>query len=483
MNMDKTSNQFWNNLINYPNNTALIDTETRNSYTYSEINLSAEEISVKLNLPNKGLIFLFTQNNHESVVLYLASLKSGNAVLLLDEKLNDEIRVNLINTYNPEFLISSSKTQPNNYKLQFNIFSLNVYKNKDLSQSKIFPDLAVLLSTSGTTGSPKLVRLTYRNIQSNADSISEYLQIDSDEKPITTLPFSYSYGFSIINSHLFKGASIILTDRTVFFKDFWNLFNEYKCTSFAGVPYTYTMLKRTGFNKLNLPTLKTMTQAGGKLSEEFIRHFQQNAEDKGIDFYVMYGQTEAAPRISYVPPAKLKNKIGSIGISIPRGELKIVKDGNEINSPNINGEIVYKGENVMLGYAENRNDLKKGDELNGILYTGDLGYKDVDGYFYVTGRIKRFIKLFGLRINLDEVQKMIENHFGISAVCAGKDELLKILIQTDDHLMEINVKNEVLKFYKINFKSVVVKSTNHIPTSNTGKYDYKMINRMFDELD
>jgi long-chain acyl-CoA synthetase len=478
--MIKNSNPFWNNLKYYFNNIALIDTTNNKSYTYGGLNSAAENAAENLNLSNKGLIFLFTQNNYNSVVLYLAALKSGNAVLLLDEKLNDEIRINLINKYSPEFLITSSSIKPINYNLKSNILDLNIYKINDLSQSKIFPDLAVLLSTSGTTGSPKLVRLTYKNIQSNSNSITEYLKIGSSERPITTLPISYSYGFSIINSHLLKGATIILTDKTVYFRDFWNLFNDYKCTSFAGVPYTYTMLKRINFYKINLPTLKTMTQAGGKLSEEFIRYFQQYASDRGINFYVMYGQTEAAPRISYVPPEKLKDKIGSIGISIPDGELKIVNEGKDINTPNVNGEIVYKGENVMLGYAETRYDLKKGDELNGVLFTGDLGYKDADGFFYLTGRMKRFIKLFGLRINLDEVQKMIENHFRISTVCTGKDELLKILIQTDDHRIEVNVKNKVLTLYKLNFKSVVVKSTNHIPTANTGKYDYKMIEEMFD---
>jgi acyl-CoA synthetase (AMP-forming)/AMP-acid ligase II len=240
------------------------------------------------------------------------------------------------------------------------------------------------------------------------------------------------------------------------------------------------MLKRINFDKIKLPTLRTMTQAGGKLSEEFIRHFNSYALEKQIKFYVMYGQTEATARISYVPTQKLSEKIGSIGISIPGGELKIINDGVVVTTPKEIGEIVYKGDNVMMGYAENRNDLSKADELNGLLYTGDLGYKDEDGFFYVTGRMKRFIKIFGLRINLDEVQKMIENHFGISAACTGKDDLLKILVHSDDHLAEVKVKNEVLKMYKLNFKSVVVIPTDQIPTNSSGKYDYAKINEMFE---
>ena len=384
-------------------------------------------------------------------------------VLLLDEKLNDEIRNGLIENYKPDFIISSNEIIPELYSLSFKYESLNFIKRTESNSVNIFPELSVLLSTSGTTGSPKLVRLAYKNIQSNAESIAEYLKIDENERPITTLPINYSFGLSVINSHLLKGATIVLTEKTVFFRDFWNLFNEHECTSFAGVPYTYTMLKRIGFDKIEVPTLKYFTQAGGKLSEEFIKQFNEYALEKKVKFYVMYGQTEATARITYVPPEKLSDKIGSIGISIPGGDLKIVNDGKEVSNPDEVGEIVYQGDNVMLGYAETKEDLSKGDELQGVLYTGDLGYKDADGFFYVTGRMKRFIKIFGLRINLDEVQKMIENHFKISVACTGKDELLKILVHSDDHLTEVKVKEEVMKMYKLSFKSLVVKSTYRNP--------------------
>ncbi len=474
----KLEKYFWNNLNSFSNNNAFVDTLINKSFTYAELESKSQVLAEKLKLPVKGMIFLFTTNNSESIISYIAALKSGNAVLLLDEKLNEEIRNDLTENYKPDFIVSSSKNDSLNYSLSFKYESLNFLRRTENNSINIFQDLSVLLSTSGTTGSPKLVRLAYRNIQSNAESIAEYLQIDNTERPITTLPINYSYGLSVINSHFLKGATIVLTEKTVFFRDFWNLFNEYKCTSFAGVPYTYTMLKRIGFDKIELPTLKYFTQAGGKLSEEFIKHFNDYSIEKKVKFYVMYGQTEATARITYVPPERLNDKIGSIGISIPNGELKIMNDGNEIINSKDVGEIVYKGNNVMLGYAEIRDDLSKGDELNGMLSTGDLGYIDEDGFFYVTGRMKRFIKIFGLRINLDEVQKMIENHFKISVACTGKDELLKILVHSDNHLTE--VKEEVMKMYKLSFKSLVVKSTDQIPTNSSGKYDYKKINEMFD---
>ena len=457
--MTKISNYFWNNLKTFSSNTALVETAINKSITYEELENESQALAEKLKFSVKGLIFLFTTNNSESIISYIAALKSGNAVLLLDEKLNDEIRNGLIENYKPDFIISSNEIIPELYSLSFKYESLNFIKRTESNSINIFPELSVLLSTSGTTGSPKLVRLAYKNIQSNAESIAEYLQIDENERPITTLPINYSFGLSVVNSHLLKGATIVLTEKTVFFRDFWNLFNENKCTSFAGVPYTYTMLKRIGFDKIEVPTLKYFTQAGGKLSEEFIKQFNEYALEKKVKFYVMYGQTEATARITYVPPEQLSDKIGSIGISIPGGDLKIVNDGKEVSNPDEVGEIVYQGDNVMLGYAETKEDLSKGDELKGVLYTGDLGYKDADGFFYVTGRMKRFIKIFGLRINLDEVQKMIENHFKISVACTGKDELLKILVHSDDHRTEVKVKEEVMKMYKLSFKSLVVKST------------------------
>lgn len=478
--MKTTSNYFWQNLKYFSDKIALIDTAEGNSVTYNALDIASDDIASRLKLSKKGLIFLFTTNNTESIISYAAVLKSGNAVLLLDEKLNEEIRIELINNYKPDFIITSSEFIHADYTKDYKYPVLKFYRRNKILVNDIHDGLSVLLSTSGTTGSPKLVRLSYKNIQSNAESIAEYLKIDESERPITTLPFSYSYGLSVINSHLLKGASIVLTEKTVFFRDFWNLFNELNCTSFAGVPYTYTMLKRINFTKLELPTLKYMTQAGGKLGDELIRHFNDFALEKNFKFYVMYGQTEATARITYVPPEILSSKIGSIGISIPGGKLKIMKNGNEIMTPNEPGEIVYTGNNVMMGYANTRKDLSAGDELNGTLFTGDLGYKDADGFFYVTGRMRRFIKIFGLRINLDDVQKMIENHFSISAACTGTDDLLKILIHSDESNSEIKVKNEVMKMYKLNFNSLVVKSTNKIPTTNSGKYDYKKINELFE---
>ena len=468
---------FWDSLKQHSEDLAVIDTGANTQYTFGEIDSAALNLASNLKLPEKGLIFLFTQNNYESTVAYLAALKSGNAVCLFDDKLNREFRLNLINIYNPEFIITSSKTKIKNFKLQSVFLSLAVYKCTSLTLKNISPDLALLLSTSGTTGSPKLVRLSYVNIQSNAEAIAEYLRIDRSERPISSLPLSYSYGLSVLNSHLLKGASILLTDKTFVIRDFWKTFNDYLCTSFAGVPYTYQLLKKTNFHKINLPSLKYLTQAGGALDRDTFEYFLDYAEQKNILFYTMYGQTEASPRISFVPPENCREKIGSIGISIPGGSISLFKDKELVSQPFINGEIIYSGKNVMLGYAANRNDLEKGDEMNGVLTTGDIGYRDNDGYYFLTGRIKRFIKVFGSRLNLDDAEKLLETRFKKTVACVGEENKLIIFIEGGDNAInEKDIKNYLVRMYRIYPWTISVNYLKEINFTSTGKKDYSKLN-------
>lgn len=475
-------NHFWLNLKSYTENVALIDASTGVVKNYSQLEDDVSCISDLLKLKKKCLIFLYTTNSYECIVTYLAALRSNNSILLLDEKLNQDIRNNLNFTYKPQLIITSNKEQSNLYDKQILLGNVFLYKRKNYSNDLIHPNLAVLLSTSGTTGSPKLVRLSYDNIQANAKSIAEYLPIDEKERPITSLSMSYSYGLSVINSHLLKGSSIVLTDKSIVFKDFWQIFNQYFCTSFAGVPYTYQILKRTGFDTMDLPTLKYMTQAGGRLSEEFIKYFLEYAEKNSKKFFVMYGQTEATARISYVPFEKLKNKIGSIGISIPDGNINLYNHSREIKQSDVVGEIVYSGPNVMMGYAEKRLDLQKDDELNGELRTGDLAYKDQDGYYFIIGRMKRFIKIFGLRINLDEVEKMLQNNFHIPVACIGKDDILKIVILNSDKEYTKQIKNKILEFYRLSHGSFTISLIEKIPANSSGKYDYSRIQEILDKV-
>ncbi len=471
---------FWNFENIEPNKIALIDDDSGDFYSYLELNKKIDELVNQLKFSSKKLIFSFCDNSAKSIIFYLSVLRSCDAIFLANSKMDSELKKRLISIYQPDIIFSVEEInfELTSYEKIFLENKFYFYKTKNTNNISVHKDLAVLLSTSGTTGSPKLVKLSYKNIQANAESISEYLNITESEKPITSLPMSYSFGLSVINSHLLKGATILCSNKSMVMREFWSTFNLQKCTSFSGVPYNYQMLQRLKFDKMDLPTLKTMTQAGGRLSEEFIKYFYDAAINKKIKFFVMYGQTEATARISYVPFENLGNKIGSIGIPIPGGKIKIFSDSEEISSPNEQGELVYFGDNVMMGYAESREDLSEGDLLKGELHTGDLAYKDTDGFIYITGRLKRFIKLFGLRVNLDEVEKMLENNFSCPAACYGNDDSLKVLLQKRSNHISEAAKKKIIDIYKIHHSVVDVRCVDSIPVTSSGKKDYNLIKEM-----
>lgn len=425
------------------------------TYTYRHLYKKINDIC--FHSTRKELVLLLCENKIEIVAAYLAALRSNHAVMLMSAETNKELLENIATQYQPKWIIGNIDLE--GYQKN----GLTAVSESNLEVS-IHPDLAVLLSTSGTTGSQKFVRLSYDNIQSNAESIAQYLELNADERAVMNLPMSYSYGMSIINSHLQVGASVLLTDESVMAKSFWTFVEEQQATSLAGVPFTYQMLQRIGFMKMNLPHLKTLTQAGGRLSEKLVRAFGEYAEANDKSFYVMYGQTEASPRISYIPPAYVLEKSGSIGIAIPGGELSIAEE---------TGELIYKGANVMMGYAECLADLAKGDECGNVLHTGDTAEVDEDGYFTITGRMKRFIKLFGLRINLDDVEKKLEERYQIPLACTGNDDKLIVAVESDEYIEEMKVKiEEIYKLHKTAFRIVVVEV---IPRFPNGKTDYRTL--------
>jgi acyl-coenzyme A synthetase/AMP-(fatty) acid ligase len=459
-------------------NTFLIDADRNISLTYAEAGSIINNIALGIKQHNKKLAFLFCDNSYTSLLAYLALLKSGNAVLLLNSRLNEAIKYSLISLYKPEIIFSQDQLALQCYSHKGSD-GVNYYTCDNESHQPVYHNLAVLLSTSGTTGSPKLVRLSYRNIVSNAESIADYLNLQPSERAVTSLPMSYSYGLSVINSHIIAGASLMLTDTSFIFRDFWNLFNQHKCTSFAGVPYSYSLLKKSRFYEISLPSLRTLTQAGGSLDADLTRFFHDYASSAGINFYVMYGQTEATARIAYLPPQYLPQKIGSAGIPVPGGKIDIINNGVPVTEAGKTGEIVYSGANVMLGYAECREDLSRGDELNGILYTGDLGYKDDDGFCFITGRLKKFVKIFGLRINTDEVEKILHNKLHIEAVCCGSDDRLCILAVSAASHSADDLRRELSSYFNLNANTIFVKLADKIPVTESGKTDYKAVAALF----
>lgn len=408
-------------------------------------------------LSRKTIVLIICDNKIQHLQTYIAAINSGHAVMLLPSTTNEELLKSIIVQYQPYWIQGIQDF--NGYHKVGDFLQANQKSNQE-----IHSELAVLLSTSGTTGSQKFVRLSYENLRSNAESIIEYLTIDSSERAIMNLPLSYSYGLSIVNSHLLAGATLLLTNKSVMDKSFWEFVKEQKATSLPGVPFTYQMLQRIGLTKMDLPSLKTFTQAGGRLNEKLVKYFGEWALKNNKRFFVMYGQTEASPRISYIPFEKVLEKADTIGIAIPNGHLSIE-----------NEELIYKGKNVMLGYAECLSDLSKGDEMHGVLHTGDTATIDEDGYFTITGRMKRFIKLFGLRINLDEVEKKLESIFHIPLACTGSDDKLVIVIEKEQIKEELQRNVEGLyHLHKTAFK-IIIMPIPHLPN---GKVDYMKLKEL-----
>jgi acyl-coenzyme A synthetase/AMP-(fatty) acid ligase len=253
-------------------------------------------------------------------------------------------------------------------------------------------------------------------------------------------------------------------------KDFWTFLEDEKATSLSGVPYTYEMLKRLRFFRMGLPSLRTLTQAGGKLNTELCREFAEYAQVTGKQFVVMYGQTEATARMSYLPPEQALSKAGSIGVAIPGGRFSLVDENRQlIETGGQTGELVYQGPNVSLGYAESAEDLAKGDENKGVLYTGDLAQRDNDGYYYIVGRKKRFIKLFGNRISLDETEGMLKSMYGDCA-CTGTDD--KMTVYITEKGKEAEIKQFISMKTNIHFSAFEVRHIASIPKNSYGKTSY-----------
>lgn len=388
---------------------------------------------------------------------------------------------NLIRTYNPNYLYF-----PETMKEEFGyaecLYENNGYMLCDMGRKEayeLYDELGLLLTTSGSTGSPKLVRQSYHNIQVNADQIARYLKISGDDRPITTLPMNYTYGLSIINSHLLRGAAILLTTKTLMDRDFWTFFKKENATTFGGVPYTYEILKKLRFFRMELPSLKYMTQAGGKLTPELHREFAEYARNNDKQFIVMYGQCEATARMAYLPAEKSLEKYGSMGIAIPDGNLNLIDvNGNVINEPDVVGELVYYGDNVTLGYAECEDDLRKGDERKGRLETGDMAKKDADGYYYIVGRKKRFLKIYGNRVNLDETERMLKTYLELELACGGADDHLVVYLTSDDDTIQNKAKRFLAERTGLNPAAFSVKYVVEIPKNEAGKTLYKKLEGM-----
>ncbi len=388
---------------------------------------------------SRCLVLLETRNDTTTLVHYLAAMAARHVILPVDARRD---RTAITRTYQPDIVIDAD----------------GIHHRE--RHHRLHDDLALLLSTSGSTGSPKLVRLSRLNIISNAEAVAAYLDIGETDRAATTLPMSYCYGLSVIHSHLLRGAGLILTDRSVIDDEFWELFRRHGGTSFAGVPYTFELLERVGTAVLDLPHLRYLTQAGGQMPPKRVRRFAEVGRRQGWDLFVMYGATEATARMAYLPPQLASSHPSSIGRPIPGGEFAIEPSG----------ELVYRGPNVMMGYAHRPDDLTLGKTVD-ALHTGDIARRSPDGLYELIGRSSRFVKTYGLRIDLQHVEATLRDH-GITAFCTDIDDRLAVAASRRD---PTEVQRITAEAAGIPADAVTAVTVAELPLLPSGKPDYQAV--------
>jgi acyl-CoA synthetase (AMP-forming)/AMP-acid ligase II len=455
---------------------ALVEESPERSVSYRELGRRVKSTrAVLASQPRPALAFQFAGNGPDSVVSYLACLAEGIPLGLGDS--SGALRARVIGAYQPTllFLPSDESAAEEGYEPLPSQpeGGLVVWRRRDRAPYPVSPNpaLALLLATSGSTGDVKFVRLSRANLLANALSISQYLGLSDSERAVQSLPMSYSYGLSVLNSHLVSGASVAFSAHSFMRPEFWRAVDSCGCTSFAGVPYMYETLARLGINPAEGRSVRTLTQAGGHLKVDLVRRFHHAAEGAGARMFVMYGQTEATARISYVPPERLAEKAGSIGIAIPSGQLSLRPvDGDPATS-----QIWYSGPNVMLGYATCPGDLALGDDLGGVLATGDLGERDGDGFFRITGRLSRFAKLFGKRVNLAMVESEVEVRFPVRAAAVDAGDRIRVFVERGDAATTGSVRSHVASFLGVPPVTIVTEAIELLPMTASGKKDYKAL--------
>jgi len=419
-------------------------------------------------------VFLFAINSGQAVAALWGALRAGHAIALLNPEAPDAVRQNLIERYNPDWvMMPGASRQPAGYAPIAGAPTHAWHTRISSSDDPIHENTDVLLATSGSTGSPKFVRLSQASLGANAEAIARVLDIRSEDRAVGHLPLHYSFGLSVVTSHLTRGARVVFTPGTFTSKEFWAHVRAEACTSLPGVPYHYELLRRLDLNRLDGGAVKTLTQAGGRLAPELVRHFAEIAAARGGRFFVMYGQTEAAPRISTLPAEEAAAFPGSVGRALPSGRLEVVDSEAKPLSPEEVGEVVYHGPNVMQGYAHCRDDLASGDVVGGRLATGDLGYLDETGRLFITGRAARIAKIFGVRVNLDDVERQVEGPWPRAAI-DFEGKVAVALERADADACRAVAKN-LSNWLAVHHSAVIVRSVATLPLNANGKVDYKAI--------
>ena len=419
----------------------------------------------KYSKKKKQLVFIKSDLSFGFLINYFLFLSLKYPLVILDPKISKKQLADNIKVFKPNFLLEPSKNKKRNFGFKLKILSkLN---------HKFNPELRLLISTSGSTGKPKLVMLSEKNLKSNTFAICDYLKLKSNDSTILNLPTNYSYGLSIINTHFSKGSKILILKKIIIDKYFWEKFVNEKITTFYGVPETFDILKKIKIKKNNFSNLKFFAVAGGKIKKNTLNYFKNLSTKNKIDFFNMYGQTEASPRISYSQLKKNKYNLNSIGKALKGGKISLLDEkGKKIKKINVVGEILYSGPNVMLGYANNYKDLNNKRTNKYKLYTNDIGYFDKYRNIILLGRNSRFAKIDSKRIYLDDIDNFL-NKKDVNSVSV--DWKNNVFIFINKKVNEKEITNLIKKNFNLKLNQFKIRILKNIPKTNNNKINYKKL--------
>ena len=458
---------FWHSRPgNADNNIFLLD--DAGQLNYGEFFEIADKLFLSL---SRGVVAIICDKDRETVIGYVGALRAGLVPLLLDSTAEDKSLIQLIDLYEAEYLWAHKRITPNGYE-ELSRFGTHVlWKRRSRSGAdEVNPELAALIPTSGSPGDPKAVRLSQQNLTSVTSCVADYLGLNRSRRAISLLPLQYSYGLSVLNSIMEARGSYLITDLSPVQRDFWDLVVERGVTDFSAVPFVFDTIKRMRFSPDILDQSVCVTQAGGHLSPALTKHFRTLFAPHGISYFTMYGATEASPRIAYLHPDDAEAKHGSVGKPISIGRVTLDNEDPHTSE----GELIYHGPNVCLGYASARNDLARGDEFAGSLRTGDLARIDGDGFIFITGRLKRFVKIHGVSVNLEHVESIIRDG-GFDSHVAGRENKISVLSQQDYGEQILHFVKKRFTFHPSVWRSVVV---DQIPRTSSDKVDYASLDAM-----
>jgi acyl-coenzyme A synthetase/AMP-(fatty) acid ligase len=484
MRMTSHLNQF----LAGPSSSAALISE-RETLTFAALRERVEARAEDLfRAPGKQLIFSFLPNGVELATIYLSAITAGHAIGLFPPGTPAHRARGLIEAYQPEIVFTASS------ELDQSLAGAGYHRAPSRHggervppwrrapsaasrpEPALRPELALLLSTSGSTGTPKLVRLSIANVAANAAGIAKSLSMSADWRAITSVPLCYSYGLSVLTSHLAEGASVVVTNASPLTPRFWSLARSHEVTEINGTPALYHSVFRKDFAGRLPSTIRVMAQAGGRLPRELTLAAADWMTDTGGRFFCMYGQTEATSRITCLDLSRFPDKLGSVGLPLAGGRVQV--DTTPPGMPA--GLIRYSGPNVMMGYATSRADLSRGPLVD-VLETGDHGHLDADGFLHVAGRASRFVKILDHRVSLDDV----EEWFGMPGRCAaiaGQGPGPAITVFTTASPGELRAPHRSLAdTLGIPRPSIDIRQVSAIPGTVNGKVDYALLARVAGE--